>query len=654
MANFHPPRNACSSSSRSDPSLGYGPLSNQPVTNTPPHFVIPELFISHETTPPPIPPVPPKPSAPPHNFMPLKEESGDVRNRRDTFPTPKKSKNSSSKSFTRRLLNELNNIQHEHSHHQSHHHHGEDSPLPDSSPTNSHPTRSRHRSYSRARSSSESMSALLVVTTERLAQETARANEAERQAAEVLAVFKTTHEAKTRLEREINRVREELGLYKIQLDLAQKGASLKFGQQNAQLINCAAEIFRAQEVVNKLERQRVDAEDEAVRSRDKLRELKQSRAVEQAMEEGRRLGFEEGLKQGRFTLPDPEAAPPKSQERRLSAKREGERPSPKSDSSGSARSFGTTPRCEFYNARLIPLTYGIPLLRRTEPERPKLTKPISQPVPTTSRPRRPSITLNPLGTPDVARYPQSLPIRTVTTPMDVRVPSTQPQPPQPMPPHQPLITPHAHGSTKRAESVESSEPIHPIPIRKHSPSVSHRSIVLPPDNYIPTLGPDSLISLPPPHELSQPVPPVAPPIQTTSRSRSNSRAPDVFDNGVDYESRRYADRDRRNPPPSRSERVSVTSRGSTRLSELDLLGPPRNGLAPGESRRNDRALSRQDPESPTLGKGSRPRGSTQPITERIVEQWRNANPEYQTPSPSASRQEEIEIRVGPSLSLCFQ
>ena len=100
-------------------------------------------------------------------------------------------------------------------------------------------------------------------------------------------------------------------------------------------------------MVNKLERQRVDAEDEAVRSRDKLRELKQSRAVEQAMEEGRRLGFEEGLKQGRFIHPDAEAAPPKSRERRLSANKAGERPSPKSDSSGSARSFGTIPRCGF-------------------------------------------------------------------------------------------------------------------------------------------------------------------------------------------------------------------------------------------------------------------------------------------------------------------
>jgi hypothetical protein len=214
-------------------------VNSHPTRNTPPHFFIPELppvdvfSFRDQTTPPPIPPVPPKPSARPRNIPPLNEENNDVRSRRDTFSTPKKSKHSSSKGFTRRLLEELNNLQHEHSSHQSHPiHHEEASPPRTSSPTNSHPTRPRHRSYSRARSSSDSMSALLVITTERLSQETARANEAERQASEVLAVFKTTHEAKARLEREINRVREELGLYKVQLDVAQKGASLIFRQCN--------------------------------------------------------------------------------------------------------------------------------------------------------------------------------------------------------------------------------------------------------------------------------------------------------------------------------------------------------------------------------------------------------------------------------------
>jgi 5-methylcytosine-specific restriction endonuclease McrBC regulatory subunit McrC len=65
----------------------------------------------------------------------------------------------------------------------------------------------------------------MAVTAERLARETARANEAERHATEVLSMFKTTHEAKAKLEREVQRAKDELGLYKVQLDVAQKGMS---------------------------------------------------------------------------------------------------------------------------------------------------------------------------------------------------------------------------------------------------------------------------------------------------------------------------------------------------------------------------------------------------------------------------------------------
>jgi len=49
--------------------------------------------------------------------------------------------------------------------------------------------------------------------------------------------------------------------------------------------------------------------------------------------------------------------------------------------------------------------------------------------------------------------------------------------------------------------------MHPIPNK--SPAASRRSIHLP-DNYIPTLNPDSTITLPPPHELSIPVLPEVP------------------------------------------------------------------------------------------------------------------------------------------------
>jgi hypothetical protein len=64
---------------------------------------------------------------------------------------------------------------------------------------------------------------MLLLATERLAQETSRANEAERQSSEILAHFKIAHHVKQRLETDLQRANNELGLYKIQLDNAQAG-----------------------------------------------------------------------------------------------------------------------------------------------------------------------------------------------------------------------------------------------------------------------------------------------------------------------------------------------------------------------------------------------------------------------------------------------
>jgi hypothetical protein len=71
------------------------------------------------------------------------------------------------------------------------------------------------------------------MTTERLHSETARANAAERQIADVMSLFKDVHDQKVKLERELMRVREELGLYKVQLDVAQKGRNFFFYNVNS-------------------------------------------------------------------------------------------------------------------------------------------------------------------------------------------------------------------------------------------------------------------------------------------------------------------------------------------------------------------------------------------------------------------------------------
>ena len=64
---------------------------------------------------------------------------------------------------------------------------------------------------------------MLLLATERLARETSRANEAERQSSEILSRFKIVHHAKQRLEIDLQKAKNELGLYKTQLDNAQAG-----------------------------------------------------------------------------------------------------------------------------------------------------------------------------------------------------------------------------------------------------------------------------------------------------------------------------------------------------------------------------------------------------------------------------------------------
>ncbi|KDR71389.1 hypothetical protein GALMADRAFT_229682 [Galerina marginata CBS 339.88] len=609
------------------------------VGNTPPFPHMPVL--------PPSPPnfdprntpqskTPPFPSLPPElpPQAPTPPPEDDIRAHRERSSKSRTSKKTS-KSLPRRILEELEQMQY-----RKDSTHG-------SSPTDSHPGRQRHEpSHGRARSSSDSISSLLAITTERLSQETARANEAERQAAEVLELFKKSHEAKSKLERDFNRVREELGLYKIQLDVAQR------------------EIFRAQEIVERVERERAAAEEEAARARDKLHKLNEVRAVELALAEGRQLGFEEGLNQGRFMQPR-DVSPRRSRRSRDDGDRmseisrytypEGEATA--SSSSGSSIRHKSTVKSHMYSAYPQPSSSTNPPARQEPPQnvRPRRGSSAAPPAPPA----------HPHGTPpDVGRYNALLPRPTITTPMPVDIPSTQPQMAPPMPPHQPPNPIHDHH--KKPEKIEvqpsrdPNEPIHPIPVWNRSPSVQHERIVLPPDNYIPIMDANSMISLPPPHELSMPVAPEAPPLPppnppTSSRPRSNSRATVNDDRdrarprderrdysrpkGDDAASVAYTARsggnDGRKYATMPSRAMSVLSGRSTRLSELDLLTPPRDGEIDARSK----GRHREEEESPTFRRSTRPRApATQPLTERIAEEWRSANKEYLRPiSPPDSR-----------------
>ncbi|KAF7976030.1 hypothetical protein HWV62_8056 [Athelia sp. TMB] len=114
--------------------------------------------------------------------------------------------------------------------------------------------------------------------------ESRRATEAEGRAIEAAKKYRVLNETRILAQNEAARLKEELRLYKVQLEQAQ------------------AEILKAQNVVRVVEEQRDDAEAAAARSRDTARKLHEQMMIEQAREEGRKMGFEEGVKRGRETV----------------------------------------------------------------------------------------------------------------------------------------------------------------------------------------------------------------------------------------------------------------------------------------------------------------------------------------------------------------
>ncbi|KAH9006859.1 hypothetical protein EDB86DRAFT_3069557 [Lactarius hatsudake] len=122
---------------------------------------------------------------------------------------------------------------------------------------------------------------MLLSVTEQLKQESQRADENERRAREAIQRFKAINEARLSAQQDASRAKEELSLYKIQLEYAQQ------------------EIFKAQDILDSLESQRHDAEASAAKARNVARKLKEETLVDLAREEGRRIGLQEGISRGR-------------------------------------------------------------------------------------------------------------------------------------------------------------------------------------------------------------------------------------------------------------------------------------------------------------------------------------------------------------------
>jgi hypothetical protein len=113
---------------------------------------------------------------------------------------------------------------------------------------------------------------------ERLESETRRVAEAEGRMLELAQRFTTVNEIRVQAQAEASKLSAELGLYKLQLENAQQ------------------EIFKAQDVLRKVEDERDDAAADATEARDTARRYREEHVVHLAREEGRKMGYLQGLR----------------------------------------------------------------------------------------------------------------------------------------------------------------------------------------------------------------------------------------------------------------------------------------------------------------------------------------------------------------------
>ncbi|THH18594.1 hypothetical protein EW146_g2422 [Bondarzewia mesenterica] len=127
---------------------------------------------------------------------------------------------------------------------------------------------------------SKKMRRALRAALDQLDQSRSRASHAESIAREMTERVREADNARLAAMRNGSTAREELGMYKVQLSNAQ------------------SEIQRAQGLLMDQERLRHEAEASAARARDTARKLQQERLIELAREEGRAMGYREGVMAG--------------------------------------------------------------------------------------------------------------------------------------------------------------------------------------------------------------------------------------------------------------------------------------------------------------------------------------------------------------------
>jgi hypothetical protein len=277
-----------------------------------------------------------------------------------------------------------------------------------------------------------------------------------------------------------------------------------------QLDTAQREIYRAQDVITLVDKQRHSAEKEAAASRSKARQLNETLMVHVAREQAWREGLQEGLDRG-MDLTDADALYD-------------------DEDDYTTRSRSPSPQQSNYPTYDVPVrsrSRAAPSVQSRVPSNHRSSS-MHPPAPFAHEP------VNRGSSPNPAPQPVAGPSTSVYAPTNyaksVKAPSVRSHRSQnsviPSRPSSTFIPPltnpagpargrpesinqpsgrHGIGGSSRPPSINPSENIRPISVRSITPTPMVHNVIVPPDNLIPTLDADLRIRLPPPHEFKQPV-----------------------------------------------------------------------------------------------------------------------------------------------------
>ncbi|KDQ61075.1 hypothetical protein JAAARDRAFT_32077 [Jaapia argillacea MUCL 33604] len=338
------------------------------------------------------------------------------------------------------------------------------------------------------------------IALDRVETETQRASLAEQRALDLAVRLREATDLRLHAERDLARTREEINLYKMQYDVAQR------------------EIHRAQDIVKDVEARREDAEAAATRARGVARKLREERMIYVAREEGRRQGYQEGLSRGRRMGYD--EGTELGYEEGMGETRgvsegnysrfieevgsDDEYRDEYADDGEDDRRHGR----DDGGSVDFPHMVNFPGRTRTEDER--LTPPSATPtvfVPVSTHPSSTGrASIPPSRTRVRVENRTPVPVPPVSAPP---LPPTNPAPIAPQPvTQQPLAAP---SPTRPAI-------IRPVSVHNAPPSPRHPEYSIPPDGWIPLLDAQNRIVIPPPHEFSRPASPLPPPSPSVTGS----------------------------------------------------------------------------------------------------------------------------------------